>query len=75
MLSAGNMKEKLILWISSLDNFFQIWYNKRMLSINRIFVGFFLMVVLYTVGDINPLISGIAVGLLFGLTDYAKGSR
>ena len=46
-----------------------------MLSINRIFVGFFLMGVLYVVGDINPLISGIAVGLLFGLTDYAKGSR
>ena len=75
MLSAGNMKEKLILWVSSLDNFFQIWYNKRMLSINRIFVGFFLMGVLYVVSDINPLISGIAVGLLFGLTDYAKGSR
>ena len=74
MLSAGNMKEKLILWVSSLDNFFQIWYNKRMLSINRIFIGFFLMGVLYVVGDINPLISGIAVGLLFGLTDYAKGS-
>jgi len=74
MLSAGNMKEKLILWVSSLDNFFQIWYNKRMLSISRIFVGFFLMGVLYAVGDINPLIGGLAVGLLFGLTDYAKGS-
>ena len=23
MLSAGNMKEKLILWVSSLDNFFK----------------------------------------------------
>ena len=75
MLSAGNMKEKLILWISSLDNFFQIWYNKRMLSINRIFVGTFLMSVLWIVGDINPLISGTAVGFLFGLTDYAKESR
>ena len=75
MLSAGNMKEKLILWVSSLDNFFQIWYNKRMLSINRIFIGTFLMSVLWIVGDINPLISGIAVGLLFGLTDYAKESR
>ena len=74
MLSAGNMKEKLILWISSLDNFFQIWYNKRMLSINRIFIGTFLMSVLWIVGDINPLIAGLAVGLLFGLTDYAKGS-
>ena len=46
-----------------------------MLSINRIFVGFFLMGVLYVVSDINPLISGIAVGLLFGLTDYTKESR
>ena len=45
-----------------------------MLSINRIFIGFFLMGVLYVVGDINPLIAGIVVGLLFGLTDYAKGS-
>ena len=52
-----------------------MWYNKRMLSINRIFVVFFLMGVLYAVGDINPLISVIAVGLLFGLTDYAKGIR
>ena len=75
MLSAGNMKEKLILWVSSLDNFFQIWYNKRMLSISRIFVGFFLMGFLWVVGDINPLIAGLAVGLLFGLTDYTKESR
>jgi len=52
-----------------------MWYNKRMLSINRIFVGTFLMSVLWIVGDINPLISGIAVGLLFGLTDYTKESR
>ena len=75
MLSAGNMKEKLILWVSSLDNFFQIWYNKLMLSISRIFIGFFLIGVLYIVGDINPLIAGLAVGLLFGLTDYTKESR
>ena len=46
-----------------------------MLSINRIFVGFFLIGILYTVGDINPLISGTAVGFLFGLTDYIKESR
>ena len=45
-----------------------------MLSINRIFVGTFLMSVLWIVGDINPLIAGLAVGLLFGLTDYTKGS-
>ena len=52
-----------------------MWYNKCMLSINRIFVGTFLMSVLWIVGDINPLISGIVVGFLFGLTDYAKESR
>ena len=46
-----------------------------MLSINRIFVGFFLIGFLYVVGDINPLIGGLAVGLLFGLTDYTKESR
>jgi len=46
-----------------------------MLSINRIFAGFFIMGLLWAISDINPLISGIAVGLLFGLTDYAKGSR
>ena len=46
-----------------------------MLSTSRIFVGFFLMGLLWAVGDINPLISGIAVGFLFGLTDYAKESR
>ena len=46
-----------------------------MLSISRIFVGFFLIGVLYAVGDINPLIGGLAVGLLFGLTDYTKESR
>ena len=46
-----------------------------MLSINRIFVGFFLMGLLWAASDINPLISGLAVGLLFGLTDYAKESR
>ena len=45
-----------------------------MLSTSRIFVGFFLMGLLWAVGDINPLISGIAVGFLFALTDYAKGS-
>ena len=46
-----------------------------MLSINRIFVGTFLMSVLWIVGDINPLISGLATGLLFGLTDYTRDRR
>jgi len=44
-----------------------------MLNTGRIFTGFFLMGVLYIVGDINPLISGLAVGLMFGLSDYTKG--
>ena len=46
-----------------------------MLNISRIFVGTFLMSILWIVGDINPLISGVAIGLLFGLTDYTKESR
>ena len=46
-----------------------------MLSIDRIFVGFFLMGFLWFSFDVNPLISGIAVGVLFGLTDYTKESR
>ena len=46
-----------------------------MLNISRIFVGVFLMSILWIVGDISPLISGVAIGLLFGLTDYTKESR
>ena len=46
-----------------------------MLNISRIFVGAFLMSILWIVGDISPLISGVAIGLLFGLTDYTKESR
>jgi len=30
---------------------------------------------LWAAFDVNPLISGLAVGLLFGLTDYTKESR
>ena len=45
-----------------------------MLSISRIFVGFFLIGFMWLGFDINPLITGLAVGLLFGLTDYAKGN-
>jgi len=52
-----------------------MWYNKRMLSINRIFVGFFLMGFLWVAFDVNPLISGLATGLLFGLTDYTRDRR
>ena len=46
-----------------------------MLSISRIFVGFFLMGFLWVGFDVNLLIAGLAVGLLFGLTDYTKESR
>ena len=46
-----------------------------MLSISRIFVGTFLMSVLWIGFDVNLLIAGLAVGLLFGLTDYTKESR
>ena len=46
-----------------------------MLSISRIFVGFFLIGFMWLGFDINPLITGLAVGLLFGLTDYTKESR
>ena len=52
-----------------------MWYNIGMLNISRIFVGAFLMSILWIVGDINPVISGIAIGLLFGLTDYVKEGR
>tara|TARA_B110000902_G_C13890342_1_gene430324 strand:+ start:115 stop:255 length:141 start_codon:yes stop_codon:yes gene_type:complete len=46
-----------------------------MLNINRIFVGFFLMGFLWVAFDVNPLISGLAVGLLFGLTEYINERR
>jgi hypothetical protein len=36
---------------------------------------FFIMGFLWAAFDVNPLISGLAVGLLFGLTDYTKESR
>ena len=52
-----------------------MWYNKRMLSINRIFVGFFLMGFLWFGFNVHPVISGLVVGLLFGLTDYIKESK
>jgi|TARA_B110000014_G_C19821577_1_gene426223 hypothetical protein len=43
-----------------------------MLSINRIFVGTFLMGVLWSAFSINPLITGIVIGVLYGLTDLAR---
>ena len=43
-----------------------------MLSIGRIFVGTFLMGALWAAFNINPLITGIVVGVLYGLTDLAR---
>jgi hypothetical protein len=33
------------------------------------------MGILYTVFDVNPILSGLVIGLLFGLTGYAKEGR
>ena len=46
-----------------------------MLNISRIIVGCFLMGFLYSGFDVNPIISGLAIGVLFGLTEYTKESR
>ena len=43
-----------------------------MLSISRIFVGTFLIAILWSAFDINPLITGIVIGSLYGLTDLAR---
>ena len=43
-----------------------------MLNIGRIFVGTFLIGFLWSAFDINPLISGIVIGVLYGLTDLAR---
>ena len=49
-----------------------MWYNKHMLNIGRIFVGTFLIGFLWSAFDINPLITGIVIGVLYGLTDLAR---
>ena len=43
-----------------------------MLSIGRIIVGTFLMGLLMATFNINPLITGIVIGVLYGLTDLAR---
>ena len=43
-----------------------------MLNIGRIFVGTFLIGFLWSAFDINPLITGIVMGVLYGLTDLAR---
>ena len=43
-----------------------------MLNIGRIFVGTFLIGFLWSAFDINPLITGIVIGVLYGLTDLAR---
>jgi hypothetical protein len=43
-----------------------------MLSIGRIIVGTFLIGLLWSTFSINPLITGIVIGVLYGLTDLAR---
>jgi ABC-type sulfate transport system permease subunit len=46
-----------------------------MLNISRIIVGCFLMGFLYSGFDVNPVVSGLVIGILFGITGYAKERR
>ena len=43
-----------------------------MLNIGRIFVGTFLIGFLWSAFNLNPLITGIVIGVLYGLTDMAR---
>ena len=43
-----------------------------MLNFGRILVGTFLMGFLWTAFDIYPIITGIVIGALYGLTDLAR---
>ena len=43
-----------------------------MLSIGRIIVGTFLIGFLWTAFSLNPIITGIVIGVLYGLTDLAR---
>ena len=43
-----------------------------MLNIGRIFVGTFLIGFLWTAFSLNPIITGIVIGVLYGLTDLAR---
>ena len=43
-----------------------------MLNFGRILVGTFLIGFLWTAFDIYPIITGIVIGALYGLTDLAR---
>ena len=43
-----------------------------MLNFGRILVGTFLIGFLWTAFDIYPIITGIVIGVLYGLTDLAR---
>tara|TARA_X000000368_G_C22774348_1_gene598615 strand:+ start:262 stop:411 length:150 start_codon:yes stop_codon:yes gene_type:complete len=43
-----------------------------MINFGRIFVGTFIIGFLWSAFGINPLITGIVVGILYGLTDLAR---
>jgi len=43
-----------------------------MLSIGRIIIGTFLIGLLWSAFSINPLITGIVIGVLYGLTDLTR---
>ena len=43
-----------------------------MLNFGRIFVGTFLIGFLWTAFDIHPIVTGIGIGVLYGLTDLAR---
>ena len=49
-----------------------MWYNKHMLNIGRIFVGCFLIGLFWSAFSINPLLTAIVIGVLYGLTDLAR---
>jgi hypothetical protein len=46
-----------------------------MFNISRIVVGCFLIGFLYAGFDVNPIVSGLVIGILFGITGYAKEGR
>ena len=43
-----------------------------MLNISRMFVGCFLIGFLYSGFNVNPIVSGLVIGILFGISGYAK---
>tara|TARA_B100000287_G_C20527428_1_gene739469 strand:+ start:119 stop:256 length:138 start_codon:yes stop_codon:yes gene_type:complete len=43
-----------------------------MFNIGRIFVGCFLIGFLWAGFNVDPILSGLTIGLLYGLTDYTR---